>query len=158
MRDSQRGGVYGAEFVLRNLFERAERSGNPTVEIEGVTMTLPPEARFGSIESIQAYCDRVTDMVGAPPVRVRRRKGAQKAHYESGGVIAVHDDGTRWAMREIVILHELAHHLSRSSRESHGPEFVAAHIDLLSRVMGPEAGLALRILGASTSVRESCRA
>lgn len=156
-RDAQRGQVYAAEHTLWGLLDRTVESGSPVVEIEGVTLTLPPEARFGCLESIQAYCDRVIALVGATPVRVRRRQGESKAHYErAGAVIAVPDEGSRWAMRETVLLHELAHHLSRHASQSHGPEFVAAHIDLLTRVMAPEAGLALRLLYAAEQVRESC--
>ena len=49
------------------------------------------------------------------PLRVRARRAATAAHYENrdgAGVIAVPDVGTAdWAMRELVVLHEIAHHL-----------------------------------------------
>lgn len=152
-RDNQKQRVYDAENILRAFYDRSVESGNPVVEIQGVILTLPPEGKFGSVESVQAYCDKVTGMVKDIPVRVRARKGDSYAHYKSG-VVAVPDGRHRWAMREIVILHELAHHLTRHAG-GHGPEFVAAFIDLLSRVMGPEVGLALRLINVSGSVRES---
>jgi putative metallohydrolase (TIGR04338 family) len=155
MKDAQKSKVYAAEQVLRVIFDRAVESGNPMVEVEGVALTLPPEAKFASVESVQAYCDRVTEMVGATKVRVRSRQGDTHAHYEAPGVIAVPDGRNRWALREIVVLHELAHHLSRSRREAHGPEFVVAFIDLLSTVMGPEVGLAMRMIAGNTEVRQS---
>ncbi|HEX2616636.1 MAG TPA: TIGR04338 family metallohydrolase [Flavobacteriales bacterium] len=155
MRDTQRERVYQAEFRLRDLFATAERIGNPTVELDGIRLTLPPEARFASVESMQSYCDRVTTMVAASPVRVRERKGDAHAHY-AGGEIAVPTFGTRWAMREVVVLHELAHHLAIGER--HGPGFVATFNDLLARVMGPEVGLAYRILCTHEGVKEGTSA
>ncbi len=122
----------------------------------GVPLTLPPEARFASVDSIQAYADRV---VGPGVVRVRARAGAAGAHYESGPagpVVAVPAgrDGA-WALRELVVLHELAHHLvaeAGADGAAHGPSFTAALVDLASRVMGPEAGLALRIVYLESGV------
>ncbi|CAM3655351.1 TIGR04338 family metallohydrolase [Tsukamurella ocularis] len=122
----------------------------------GVPLTLPPEARFASLDAVQAYADRV---VGAGTVRVRARAGAAGAHYESGPagpVVAVPAgrDGA-WALRELVILHELAHHAVASAGAdgaAHGPSFTAAFVELAARVMGPEAGLALRIVYTESGV------
>lgn len=60
----------------------------------------------------------------AAPVRVRVRRGSAGAHYEPG-VIAMppRDKGGAWALRETVVLHELAHHLAPEA--GHGPAFVA---------------------------------
>lgn len=122
----------------------------------GVPLTLPPEARFASVDSVQVYVDRVT---GPGRVRVRARAGASGAHYESGpsgAVVAVPAgrDGA-WALRELVVLHELAHHAvaeQGADGAAHGPVFTAAFIDLAARVMGPEAGLALRIVYTESGV------
>lgn len=154
MRDSQRERVYQAEFALRQLYESAERIGSPVVELDGIRLTLPPEARFAGVADVQAYCDRVTARMGAAPVVVRQRRGTHKAHYECG-VIAIPDDLCGWAKREIVVLHELAHHLARGER--HGPGFVAVFADLLATVMGPEVGLAYRILCSHTGAKEGVR-
>ncbi|GIZ96502.1 hypothetical protein TTY48_11140 [Tsukamurella sp. TY48] len=154
-RDSQRAAVYAAEELIRGLFEHA--AGGRTVDVLGVPLTLPPEARFGSTASVQAYVDRV---VPQGQVRVRSRAGAAGAHYERGAgrvpTIAVPDgrDGA-WALRELVILHELAHHLvaeSDGDAAAHGGVFTAAFVDLAARVMGPEAGLALRIVYTESGV------
>lgn len=147
MRDTGRERVYQAEFRLRGMYDIIGETGNPVVELDGVSLTMPPEARFASVASVQSYCDRVLALVGHDqPVRVRERQGTAKAHYEwrGGGVIAVPVVGSRWALREVVVLHELAHHLAPGAK--HGPGFVAVMTDLLGRVMGPEAGLAYRIL------------
>lgn len=148
MRDTGRERVYQAEFMLRGIYETIGATGNPVVELDGISLTMPPEARFASVESVQAYCDRVLALIGHDqPVIVRERQGTAKAHYEwtgRGGVIAVPVVGSRWALREIVVLHELSHHLAPGAK--HGPGFVTVMKDLLGRVMGPEVGLAYQIL------------
>lgn len=152
-RDTQRAAVYRAEELVRGLFEHGP---GRIVDVLGVPLTLPPEARFASTASVQQYVDRVLTP-GA--VRVRARAGAAGAHYERGPgrapTIAVPDgrEGA-WALRELVILHELAHHLVAEAGDAvaHGPEFTAAFVDLAGRVMGPEAGLALRIVFTESGV------
>lgn len=152
MRDSQREKVYQAEFRLRHLFANAEAIGNPMVTLDGIPLALPPEAKFGDIAAIQFYCDQVLAMVGHDkPVSVRQRKGGAVAHYQ-GGEIAICPTGTRWAMREIVVLHEIAHHLAPGDR--HGPRFVGAFNRLLTDVMGPQVGLAYRVLCAHEGAKE----
>jgi putative metallohydrolase (TIGR04338 family) len=141
MRDSQREKVYQAEYRLREFYDTAERIGNPMVVLDGIPLTLPPEAKFASIESIQRYVDLV---VGRDKIAVRARKGVAKAHMEAGGVMAIPDQRLGWAMREIVVLHEIAHHLAPGER--HGPGFTAKYGQLLAETMGPETGLMYRIL------------
>ena len=114
-RDSQRSKVYAAEEFVRTLFDRAAGHGSPTVEFFGTQLTLPPEGRFASVESVQRYVD---DVLALPGVRqhwpevsramVRARRAATAAHYENRdgvGVIAVPDrDTADWAMRELATL------------------------------------------------------
>lgn len=155
-RDQQRERVYQAEFRLRRMYDVIADTGNPTVELDGIHLTMPPEARFASVESVQMYCNRVLALVEHDQlVSVRERRGTAKAHYEwnwnSGGVIAVPMVGTRWALREVVVLHELSHHLAPGAK--HGPGFVTVMNDLLSRVMGPEVGLAYKILCTHEEVK-----
>ncbi|TWS20411.1 TIGR04338 family metallohydrolase [Tsukamurella asaccharolytica] len=158
-RDAQRAAVYRAEELVRGLFEHA--GAGRTVDVLGVSLTLPPEARFASVDAVQSYADRV---LGPGAVRVRARAGAGGAHYESGPagpVIAVPAgrDGA-WALRELVVLHELAHHVVAAAGvdgagidgAAHGPSFTAAFVDLAARIMGPEAGLALRIVYTESGV------
>lgn len=155
-RDSQRAKVYAAEEFVRTLFDRAAERGSRAVEFFGANLTLPPEARFGSVAAVQNYVDEV---LGLPAVRdrwpdaaaltVRERRGAAAAHYENragAAVIAVPArGGAPWAMRELVVLHELAHHLC-STDPPHGPHFVATLCTLATLVMGPEAGHVLRVV------------
>ena len=57
-----------------------------------------------------------------------------------------------WALRELVVLHEIAHHLVDSD-PPHGPEFVATFCELAAAVMGPEAAHVLRVVYAREGVR-----
>lgn len=163
-RDSQRSRVYAAEAFVRRLFDRAAEHNSRAVDFFGEPITLPPEARFGSLESLQRYVDEVLDLPGVlerwshpGPIAVRARRGAFAAHYENAdgrGAIAVPDHrGTGWALRELVVLHEIAHHLDDSGGPAHGPEFVATFCALASAVMGPEAGHVLRVVYAKEGVR-----
>ncbi|MTE14701.1 TIGR04338 family metallohydrolase [Nocardia aurantiaca] len=166
VRDGQRSRVYDAEGLVRGMFDRADEFGTRTVELHGSHLTLPIERRFASVESVQAYVDRVLTLnwVRAQwdraviPVTVRARAGAKAAHYETtGSVLAVplHVRGTAWALRELVILHELAHHLEPETTEvaPHGPEFCARYLELADGVIGPEAALLLRTTMYSCGVR-----
>lgn len=163
-RDTQRAKVYAAEVFVRTVFDRAAERGSGDAEFFGTRMTLPPEARFGSVAAVQRYVDEV---LALPSVRgrwpdaavltVRARRGATAAHYEKSGdagIIAVPDQrgGGDWALRELVVLHEMAHHLC-DSRPAHGPAFVATLCALAEIVMGPELGYLLRVVFAQEGVR-----
>ncbi|CAM2980715.1 TIGR04338 family metallohydrolase [Mycobacterium intermedium] len=145
------------------MFDRAAEHGLPSVEFFGTQLTLPPEARFGSVDSVQRYVDDVLALPAVrqhwpevSPLRVRARRAATAAHYENRdgvGVIAVPDRTTAdWAMRELVVLHEIAHHLCQVP-PPHGPEFVATMCTLSEVVMGPEVGHVLRVVYAKEGVR-----
>lgn len=162
-RDSQRAKVYAAEEFVRVMFDRAAEHGSPSVDFFGTQLTLPPEGRFASMASVQRYVDEVLALPAVrrqwpdvPALRVRARRGATSAHYENrdgAGTIAVPDrDTADWAMRELVLLHEVAHHLSRVP-PPHGPDFVATMCALTELVMGPELGHVLRVVYAKEGVR-----
>ncbi|BBY06589.1 TIGR04338 family metallohydrolase [Mycobacterium noviomagense] len=162
-RDQQRSKVYAAEDFVRTLFDRAAQHGSPAVEFFGTQLTLPPEGRFGSLAAVQRYVDDVLALPAVrrrwpatPPLTVRARRAASAAHYEShdgSGVIAVPDrDTADWAMRELVVLHEVAHHLCQAA-PPHGPEFVDTMCALAELVMGPELGHVLRVVYAKEGVR-----
>ncbi|EHI14016.1 hypothetical protein KEK_05212 [Mycolicibacterium thermoresistibile ATCC 19527] len=162
VRDTQRAKVYAAEQFVRTMFDRAAEHGNRAVDFFGTRLTLPPEARFGSVESVQRYVDEVLDhpavreqWPSAGPLAVRPRRGVTAAHYERRGtsaVIAVPERRDTWALRELVVLHEIAHHLC-DAEPAHGPEFVATFCALAGAVMGPEVGHVLRVVYAKEGVR-----
>lgn len=160
-RDSQRAKVYAAEEFVRTMFDRAAQRGNPVVEFFGTTLTLPPEARFASAAAVQSYVDEVLALPAvrqrwphAAPLRVRPRRGATAAHYERGehAVVAVPDDRTGWALRELVVLHEIAHHLCDLD-PPHGHQFVATFCELAGTVMGAEVAHVLRVVYAREGVQ-----
>jgi putative metallohydrolase (TIGR04338 family) len=162
-RDSQRARVYAAEEFVRTLFDRAAQHGSAAVEFFGTQLTLPPEGRFGSVASVQRYVDEVLALPSVrqrwpdvSPLSVRARRAATAAHYENldgAGIIAVPDrDNAGWALRELVVLHEVAHHLCHAE-PPHGPEFVGTICELTELVMGPELGHVLRVVYAKEGVR-----
>jgi putative metallohydrolase (TIGR04338 family) len=161
-RDIQRGKVYAAEQFVRTLFDRAAEHGSRAVDFFGTPLTLPPEGRFASVESVQDYVDSVLNHLAvrahwpkAGPVAVRPRRGITAAHYErrdGEAVIAVPARHDRWALRELVVLHEITHHLSDAA-PPHGPEFVAAFCELAGLVMGPEVEHVLRVVYSKEGVR-----
>lgn len=161
-RDSQRAKVYAAEEFVRTVFDRAAAHGNRAIDFFGTNVTLPPEGRFATVDAVQRYVD---DVLAHPTVRtrwpalghvtVRGRRGMTAAHYEwtpEQAVIAVPDRETNWALRELVVLHELAHHVAQAD-PPHGPEFVATFCELASAVMGAEVGYVLRVVYAKEGVR-----
>ena len=161
-RDTQRAKVYAAEEFVRTLFDRAAEHGNRVVDFFGTQLTLPPEGRFASVESVQRYVDDVLGHAGgrrrwpaAGPLAVRARRGVTAAHYEradDGAGIAVPERRTTWALRELVVLHEIAHHLC-GAEPPHGPEFIATFCELAGVVMGPEVAHVLRVVYAKEGVR-----
>jgi putative metallohydrolase (TIGR04338 family) len=159
-RDRQRNRVYEAEQVVYRMFERANRvDADPTIELHGSRITLPIERRFASVASVQSYLDSVLAMRwlreawprAAVAVTVRKRAGHAAAHYSSATAeIAVPQSRAgRWAMRELVVLHELAHHLgtedSRTDGDDHGPGFAGRFTTLAGELIGPEAGFLLTV-------------
>jgi putative metallohydrolase (TIGR04338 family) len=163
VRDSQRAKVYAAEEFVRTLFDRAAEHGSSSVEFFGTQLTLPPEARFGSLDAVQRYVDDVLALPAmrgqwgeVAPLRVRARRASTAAHYENRdgtGVIAVPDhNDADWAMRELVVLHEIAHHLC-NEQPPHGSQYVTTLCTLAETVMGPEVGHVLRVVYAKEGVR-----
>lgn len=152
--DNQRKRVYDAEHLVRDILESLASADVPTFDFYGSSLLIPLERKFGDLDSIQRYIDAVLGLNWVHdmwpertilPVRVRRRAGRKFAHYEPATcTFAIPDyaNSSGWAMREIVILHELSHHLSRHG-EIHGAEFASTYLHLVREVMGPEVGLLL---------------
>ncbi|TCN45868.1 putative metallohydrolase (TIGR04338 family) [Rhodococcus sp. SMB37] len=168
VRDTKRTSVYEAESLVRRMFDLADERGLRTVEVAGSHVTLPVERRFASLESAQQYVDKVLALNwvrerwprAALPVRVRARSGNTAAHYENDCAtiaLPVHRDNRAWAFRELVVLHELAHHLDPQDPDdptepAHGPAFVDRFLTLVDEIIGPEAAFMLRASGIA--VRE----
>ncbi len=119
--DPDVGGVYTAEDRLARWLDLG------TVTVFGSRWALEPEVVFARVDDAQRYVDRVLTHLAAhgwrthgaggcplAPVAVRPRRGALKAHYEQHKhtiAIPPAERGGGWALRESVVLHELAHHL-----------------------------------------------
>lgn len=147
-RDSQRARVYAAEASWEARLDAARR-GARRAEVAGSAVLLPEERLFGTLDAAQAYADVVTTRRALPPVRLRARRGQSKAHWESpdGIALPLPTHGSPWALREAVLLHELAHHESwhTSGDAGHGPAFTARMLDLVEEALGAEAAFALRV-------------
>lgn len=159
-RDRQRAAVYAAEEQVGRILGRAAEF--PVAEVAGSRIAVPAERRFGDLASVQRYVDRVLGLnwvrarwpdAAARPVRVRVRRGVTKAHYEPSGtgdadgataLIALPLAGDGWALRELVVLHELTHHLGGADL-THGAAFTGRMLDLVDGIIGPEAALLLRV-------------
>ncbi|WP_439031842.1 TIGR04338 family metallohydrolase [Gordonia terrae] len=168
-RDTGRARFYEAEHLVHRLFDNV--SSSRTVQLAGTEITLPAEARFASIDAVDDYVRRVLELPAvrsgfpraAEPVSVRERRGQRSAHY-AARVRA--DDGTqveaeiaipssregRWALRELVVLHELAHHLDGTAGPAHGRGFVLTLVELVGLVLGPEAAFVYRVVLADSGV------
>jgi putative metallohydrolase (TIGR04338 family) len=144
----QRARVYAAEDAWALLLDAA-RQGAAQALVAGSAVVLPAEVRFGDLSAAQAYADHHLAAWDVPAVGLRPRRGRLKAHWEAPGTIAlpVPVHGTPWALREAVLLHELAHHLAfhLDGAGDHGPAFAARMLELVEHALGPEAALALRV-------------
>lgn len=129
----------------------------PSLQVAGSTLTLPAERKFASLESVQRYVDAVLALPrvraehptrAAAPITVRRRRGNSQAHYEFTSATLALPMGlgeAGWAMRELVVLHELAHHLCGDAVARHGPQFRRTLLDLIDAALGPEVRLLLYV-------------
>lgn len=152
MRDTQRQRLYDAEQQVYWQLDYAA-AGARMVEVAGSTVTLPLEVRFGRFEAAQHYVSAVAaspafavlfPRAARAPIRARRRAGDRAAHYEAPDTIALHETGE--SMRELVVLHELAHHGQHhdlAPGPSHGPAFAGALLRLVASALGPEVALLL---------------
>lgn len=147
--DRQRQAIYRAEATIAATLKQGG-----TIEHQGSTLTLEAERQFGDLASIATYVDQVLALRpiagmerASIPVAVRERKGNRQAHYErESATIAVPTHRhTGWAMRETVVLHELAHHLDPQPHPAHGPSYAAVLVYLYEKVMSPEAAHLLRV-------------
>ena len=154
-RDAQRSRVYRAEDAWAAQLDAA-RLGAQLATVGGSAVLLPAERRLGSLAAAADYAARVValpevvaQLGPAEPPQLRPRRGVRSAHWEPPGTIAlpVPEHGEPWALRETVLLHELAHHLAETTGRARGHRapFPAVVLLLTAVVLGEEAALALRV-------------
>lgn len=131
--DPDRSAVYDAENRLTTWVDRAA-----PVRLAGRTWHPEPDPLFATVDEVAEFCRDATATLGVPPVSVRARRGATRAEYVDG-VIAVPplEVGGSWAMRGLVVMHELAHHLAvvAGDEVGHGPAF-RVHLSRVLHDMG----------------------
>jgi putative metallohydrolase (TIGR04338 family) len=153
MRDDQRSRVYTAENMVRRHLDLAA-GGARTIHVAGSVLTVPAEQVFRDLPAVRRYASRLTSAAPmaqrwprAARVGFRPRRGAKRAHYDSAAhVIALPpaERGGSWALRELVVLHELAHAVTAGADPPHGPDFAAAFLELVETAVGPEVAFLLR--------------
>lgn len=144
--------MYAAEDQWSALLDRGG-----VVDFFGSRLDVPEQMRFADLDSVRRYVERVLGLEAVrrsfpdvPPVSVRARAGQAKAHYEPGPAVIALPMEARWAGREAVVLHELAHHLSigegltPGADDWHGPIYRQVMCRLVADVLGEPASLLLR--------------
>ena len=146
--DRQRSQVYAAEQTWSMRLDAA-RLGARRAVVAGSSIVLPVEVRFGSLDAAARYADDLLSRWDVPPVVLRARRGQAKAHWEAPGTVALpwSERGETWAMREAVVLHELAHHLAfhLDGEPGHGPAFPARLLELVGAALGEQAAFVLGV-------------
>ncbi len=141
-RDTFRTKVYEAEDEVARMFERP----GSVIEMFGTQICVPDERRFGRVSDADAFVKKVYAFLGYEyPPEVVVRKGQTKATYNRSSHTIRIPDQTTWALREMVVLHEVAHALTPPEFAAHGREFRSNFCDLLEKVLAPEARFLVQV-------------
>lgn len=144
--------IYRMDERVKTLLDAALERDIRVVEIHGSTLYIPLELRFGNIESVQTYIDLTLgkDEIiqrypkAEIPLQVHAMRDNKEPYYRQNKIgLPDHGGGISPAMREIVVLHEMAHHLGSSG---HSQRFLDAYIDLVEKNMSPSLGLYMRMI------------
>ena len=113
---------------------------------------------FKDMRGVHKYARRIVkhrwfqkrwpDIASINPRKIRCDSNAH-GWYAGGGVIAIQIPKAMWAMKEAVVLHEVAHGLTEyefgvNKTAWHGREFVKIFTSLVQHYMGTEAARELR--------------
>lgn len=139
--------VYRAENHIMNVLDQASKMDNWQYTAFRSTFTLPRELKFGNLQNVQDYVDNLLDkpeiiLMKPDPVRVI----VIESRYE--GIASMYSNKMALPdspdfLRQLRVLHELAHYLSGST--AHASKFREAYIRLVDHEMGPELALILRM-------------
>ena len=136
--------VYGAEDQVSAVLDRGG-----VIDFHGSRLDLPMQRRFGDLDSVRRYLTAIRLQpwggIDAPLPSVRCRRGPTRAHWTAPGEIAL-PESERWAMTEMVLLHEYTHHLQwhRTGATTHDRDFCVMMCDLVAGAVSPSAALVLR--------------
>ncbi|TYL50137.1 TIGR04338 family metallohydrolase [Nocardioides sp. BGMRC 2183] len=145
--DPDRAAVYTAEDQVAGWLDTLG-PGQGELTVDGRTFTPETEPRFSDPDAVGRYVDQVLAHLAEHdrrydgrerlPATVRARRGPRAATYTfEDATIAVPPfvHGGRWALRGLVVLHEVAHHLL--GEPGHGPAFRATFLRLLEDLGQP---------------------
>lgn len=93
---------------------------------------LPTVAHLQGYVDAVAACEWFEARWGPRRFEVRPGHGHRRATATRDGVLQL----PRWARRELVVLHEMAHPLTADGVAPHGPEFAGILLALVRRAMG----------------------
>ena len=151
--DYGRTALYAAEHQLCRILDRFP-VGEP-LELFGSKVVLPRETKFSGLAEVEIYVQRVlrhSDVVRVfgelPGPALRERRGQTKAHDEFDTETIALPVGQDWALREIVVLHEIAHYLVHQKypkAQAHGREFARTQQMLIEWMIGVEVAWLLGI-------------
>lgn len=145
--DQDATAVYAAEAAVEQWLDLVTPDA-PEVTVAGQVFRPDPDPKFSDLAGFARYLDQVQSFLADSehtfdgrellPVQVRPRRGATRAVYEQAtATIAVPpaEIGGRWALRGLVALHELAHHLY--GQLGHGHQWRATFLRLVEAVGQP---------------------
>ena len=144
--DRSRSAVYLAEDDVARALDSPLRR----FQLDGELLSLPTPLHFGTVAAMQDYTDSVLSdpairaaYPGVASVRVVPTRGFRRASYQDGVIrIPAKDRRGQWAMRDTVLLHEVAHHLAPGG--AHGPIFRTALVALYGARLGRGPALLLQ--------------
>ena len=137
-RDTQRSRVYAAEDQVRRLTQRGG-----TIDFYGSTLTVSPHREFVDLTQVRAYLAQIREndwgYPDTPAVLVQSHSGFRSARWIAPNRIRL-PKGESWAMNELVVLHEYAHHCAwhTYNEAGHGRHFQSLLCELSGHVLGPE--------------------
>lgn len=85
-----------------------------SVRLGGVSWLPERDPLFRDVGEAARFSEQACDRLGVPRVTVRARRGPKQAHYTPALMeiaVPTAERGGVWALRGLVVIHELAHHL-----------------------------------------------
>lgn len=163
MASTQSQLFYRVESIIHDMVDRANAAGDRTVDLFGSQLQLPEERRFGNLAGVQRYVDSVRELgwvrrewpdratvhLRVVPRQMKPGRGERLPVLYTDGRLSMPGDDLRGSevyRRELIVLHELAHHFAYDIETSHhGPEFRGVYARLVEDIIGPEMRLLMQL-------------